>query len=118
VERLGFVPAERKAEALRAADLFCFPTFYLAENQPGNLIEAMAYGLPVVTTRWRSIPEMLPADYPGLVDAQAPEQVAGALIALATADWGAVFRERFVQHHTLEKHLANMSAAMRSVEQP
>src|SRR5262245_17227493 len=50
VECLGFVPTERKVQALRDADLFCFPTFYMAENQPGNLIEAMAFGLSVVTT--------------------------------------------------------------------
>ena len=61
-------PPSAKTQALRDADLFCFPTYYLAENQPGNLIEAMAFGLPIVTTRWRSMPEMLPPDYPGLVD--------------------------------------------------
>jgi len=57
VEILGFVSDARKMQALHDADVFCFPTYYSAENQPGNLIEAMAFGLPIVTTRWRSIPE-------------------------------------------------------------
>ena len=39
----------------------------------------MAFGLPIVTTRWRSLPEMLPPNYPGLVDSQSPEQIAAAL---------------------------------------
>ena len=51
VECLGFVPSERKEHALREVDLFCFPTYYSAENQPGNLIEAMAFGLPIITTQ-------------------------------------------------------------------
>ncbi len=115
-ECLGFVSAERKAQALATADVFCFPTYYLAENQPGNLIEALAYGLPVVTTRWRSVPEMLPENYPGLVDIRSPEQVADALLRLAVSDDAAALREIFSRNFTLEKNLAGMATAIRSVE--
>jgi glycosyltransferase involved in cell wall biosynthesis len=82
VNYLGFVSGAEKERVLREADLFCFPTRYIGENQPVNLIEAMAFGLPIVTTRWRSLPEMLPPNYPGLVDSQSPEQIAAALILL------------------------------------
>ena len=115
VECLGFVSAERKAQALAEADLFCFPTFYLAENQPGNLLEALAFGLPIVTTRWRSIPEMLPENYPGLVAIRAPAQVADALLRLAGRDDAAALREIFLRKFTLEKNLAGMAAAIRQV---
>jgi glycosyltransferase involved in cell wall biosynthesis len=113
---LGFVSAERKAQALADADIFCFPTYYLAENQPGTLIEAMAYGLPVVTTRWRSIPEMLPENYPGLVDPKSPEQIAAALRLIAASDFTQTLRELFLHRFTLEQHLAGMAAAIRSIE--
>ena len=77
----------REAERLlRNADIFCFPTFYPNENQPVNLIEAMAYGLPVLTTHWRSLPEIFPAEYPGLVDVRSLEQIADALLRLMTED--------------------------------
>src|SRR5690606_15872626 len=59
VDYLGFVSGEGKERALQQCDLFCFPTYYLGENQPVNLIEAMAHGLPIITTRWRSLSEML-----------------------------------------------------------
>jgi len=111
---LGFVSAARKAQELRAADIFCFPTYYLAENQPGNLIEAMAYGLPIVTTRWRSIPEMLPENYPGLVDPRSPAQVADALVRLCLRDDAAALRGIFLERSTLEKHLAGMAAAIQA----
>jgi len=117
VEILGFVSLERKGAALRDADIFCFPTFYLAESQPSNLIEALAFGLPVVTTRWRAIPEMLPPDYPGLVDPKSAEQIAKALRRLATEDSVGPLREMFLNRFTLERHLANMAEAFRSVEE-
>ena len=80
VKSLGFVTGDQKSRALREADLFCFPTQYLGENQPVNLIEAMAFGLPIVTTRWRSLPEMLPPGFPGLVNGQDPDEIATALL--------------------------------------
>jgi glycosyltransferase involved in cell wall biosynthesis len=116
VEVLGFISSERKAQALASADIFCFPTYYLAENQPGTIIEAMAYGLPIVTTRWRSIPEMLPKDYPGLVDPRSPEQIARALRLMAGTDFTGALREQFLNHFTLEQHIAGLAAAIRSVE--
>ncbi|MBI2578448.1 MAG: glycosyltransferase family 4 protein [Candidatus Aenigmarchaeota archaeon] len=45
---LGFLPEEAKIGALKSSDLFVFPTLY--EGFGITLIEAMASGLPVVTT--------------------------------------------------------------------
>jgi glycosyltransferase involved in cell wall biosynthesis len=115
-EYLGFVAGEDKARLLAGADLFCFPTYYLGENQPVNLIEAMAFGLPVVTTRWRSLPEMLPPDYPGIVPVRAPDKVAAALLELMTCETGERLRALFEQRFTLEKHLAALAEALRSAE--
>ena len=116
VEILGFVSAGRKKQAFADADIFCFPTYYSAENQPGNLIEALAFGLPIITTRWRSIPEMLPENYPGLVDPKSPGQIADALRLLAVSDLSEDFRGIFLRRFTLEQHLVNMAGAIRSVE--
>ena len=115
-EHLGFVAGTQKNRILREADVFCFPTLYLGENQPVNLIEAMAYGLPVVTTRWRSLPEMFPADYPGLVDDQDPAKIAAALLRLMASDIGEQLRETFLNRFTLEHHLTNLAAAIHSLE--
>lgn len=118
VEYIGFVSGPEKDRVFREADLFCFPTYYLGENQPVNLIEAMAFGLPVVTTRWRSLPEMLPSDYPGVVPVRAPDKVASALLHLMTCETGERLRKVFEERFTLEKHLAALAEALRSVEQP
>jgi len=116
VQHAGFVAGERKEQLLREADLFLFPTHYLGENQPVNLIEAMAFGLPLVTTRWRSLPEMLPPDYPGLVNDQSPEAIAAAILKILATDSGEPARAHFTAHFTLERHLATLAAALHGVE--
>lgn len=116
VEVLGFISKERKAVAFAEADIFCFPTYYLAENQPGNLIEAMAYGLPLITTRWRSIPEMLPANYPGIVNPRAPQEIAAALQVMAASDFSTVLRDLFRERFTLDQHLARMAEAIKAAD--
>jgi glycosyltransferase involved in cell wall biosynthesis len=116
VQYLGFVSGDQKNHLLREADLFCFPTYYENENQPVNLIEAMAFGLPILTTRWRSLPELFPANYPGLVNIRSPEQIADRLLTLPAIETGEGFRDIFLRSFTLERHLAGLAEAFAQVE--
>ncbi|HTR43004.1 MAG TPA: glycosyltransferase family 4 protein [Pseudomonadales bacterium] len=113
---LGFVSNERKNQELLNADILCFPTYYRAEGQPASLLEAFAFGLPVITTRWRAIPLMLPEDYPGFVSPESPAQIAEKLRLMCVGDFSRTLREIFERRFTLEQHLANMARAIRSVE--
>ena len=115
---LGFVSGLEKERALREADLYCFPTRYPAENQPVTLIEAMAFGLPIVTTRWRSIPEMFPAGYSGLVADQSTGPIAEALLALLTVETGEELRDIFLRSFTLERYLTGLAEAFAQIEAP
>jgi glycosyltransferase involved in cell wall biosynthesis len=115
VQHVGFVSGDRKNQLLREADLFLFPTRYLGENQPVNLIEAMAFGLPIVTTRWRSLPEMLPPDYPGLVSGQNPDELASAIVKVLASKSGEQVRHHFKEHFTVGRHLADLAAAISNV---
>jgi glycosyltransferase involved in cell wall biosynthesis len=116
VDLVGFISGEAKNEAFRSADIFCFPTYYPAEGQPICVAEALAFGLPVITTRWRAVPDMLPADYPGLVDIKSPHEVAEKLLLLCATDLSSCSRDAFLRRFTLDRHLAAMSDAIRNVE--
>jgi glycosyltransferase involved in cell wall biosynthesis len=118
VQYLGFVSGDQKSQLLREADLFCFPTYYENENQPVNLLEAMAFGLPILTTRWRSLPELFPSNYPGLVEVQSPGQLAERLLALMTVEPGDEFRDSFLRSFTLERHLSGLAEAFTHIDPP
>lgn len=55
----GVLAKEKVAETLSNYDVLILPTFFEGEGYPGVIIEAYALGLPVITTRWKSIPEMV-----------------------------------------------------------
>jgi glycosyltransferase involved in cell wall biosynthesis len=100
---------------IREADVFCFPTYYANEAQPINLIEAAAFGLPLVTTRWRSIPEFMPPGHPGLVNPRQPAEVAAALVAVLGDD-GVAFRDLYEKQFSLARHLEALAAALRRTD--
>jgi glycosyltransferase involved in cell wall biosynthesis len=118
VKSLGFITGAEKSRVLREADLFCFPTQYLGENQPVSLIEAMAFGLPIVTTRWRSLPEMLPPGYPGLVNGQDPDEIATALLHMIGDESSETLRASFLNRFSAEQYLCSLASAIRGLETP
>jgi glycosyltransferase involved in cell wall biosynthesis len=114
VEIAGFVKGPAKDRLLRESDVFLFPTYFANEGQPLNVIEAMAHGLPVVTTRWRSLPEYFREGYPGLVNVRDVAALAEALERVAELD-GRELRAGFMGRFELEPHLEAMARALRSV---
>jgi len=71
VKLLGHVPHPRLTELLRRADVFCLPSLTTKDgNQegiPNALKEAMATGLPVVSTKHGGIPELVEDGMEGLL---------------------------------------------------
>lgn len=73
----GVVGGDEKRQRLLDADIFILPSYYLGEGQPVSLIEAIAFGLPVITTNYQGIPEMVDQDINGFfVEPRRPDQIA------------------------------------------
>lgn len=111
VNYAGFISGEEKNKLLTESDIFCFPTFFAGESAPLVILEAMAFGLPIVSTRWRNIPEFFAPNYPGIVDIKRPDRVAAAILAVLKIDPVAQLRERFLSDYTIEKHLSSLANA-------
>ena len=115
VRLAGILGQEDLRTEYERAGIFCFPTEE-AEGMPSVLLEAMRAALPIVTTRWRSIPEIVgPAAV--LVPPGDPAALSTALGTLLDADeqrraLGREGRKRYEMHFTLTRHLAQMEKAL------
>jgi glycosyltransferase involved in cell wall biosynthesis len=118
VNHLGFVAGETKKRAFAESDCFCFPTYYYAESFGLVVLEAMAFGLPIITSRWRSIPELMVPDYPGLIPPRDPPKIADALVQMLSTASAEPLRKHFLRHFTIEQHLRALAKALHSIEQP
>lgn len=113
IRHVGFAEPAQKHALFAAADVFCFPTHYAHEGQPLALIEALAHDVPIVTTRWRAIPSMMPAEHVWFVDPGRPDQLAAALLAARTAPRPrGQLRAHYLAHFTRERHLAALAEAL------
>jgi glycosyltransferase involved in cell wall biosynthesis len=112
LRHVGPVDGAGKNKLFQASHGFCFPTHYEPEGQPLALLEAMAHDLPVIATRWRAIPGLLP-----------PEAIlvepgdAGALVRALQQlrdhrPPPEVFRRHYLAHFTRERHLTALAAAL------
>ncbi|WP_367395627.1 glycosyltransferase [Pantoea sp. Ep11b] len=87
----GFKPQEEIRRALSEADIFLLPSKTAADGDmegiPVALMEAMAVGLPVVSTFHSGIPELIENNVSGwLVDEDDPEALAETLLRLSQGE--------------------------------
>lgn len=79
----GLLQPEQVIPTLRQYDVLVFPTHYPGEGHPGVVIEAMMAGIPVITTRFRSVPEITQDGVNGLlVEPHNAQQLGKALQSL------------------------------------
>jgi glycosyltransferase involved in cell wall biosynthesis len=111
----GFVAGEAKNKLFRKADCLCFPTRYAAEGQPVTILEALAFGLSIVATRWRGIPELLAGSEAQLIDNQDPASVADSLEKLAMMESAISSRKVFFENYRLERFVDNLQKAIATI---
>ena len=80
---LGPVTGQDKHDLLCSVDIFVFPSYYAPEGHPWVVVEAMAAGLPVISTDQGAIAEyVIDGDNGFIVDKQSPAMIAEKLLVL------------------------------------
>ena len=100
VAQLGSIyDPDAKRRLFLESDAFLLPTYYPTEAQPLTILEAMATGTPIVTTRQGGIGEMLTDAEALFVAPRDPQAIADACLSLSNAEqWdtrSAAVRARF-----------------------
>ena len=76
----GVVEPEDMPRVLSEHDLMLFPSYYPGEGHAGVILEAFQCGLPVITTKWRAIPELVAHEANGLlVEPRSADEVRSAI---------------------------------------
>ena len=81
----GIAAPETVSDILAQYDVLLFPTTHPGEGYSGTLVEAAMAGLPMIVTRWQSLPEMFSEDEAIFIDPGSTDQLIGALRALVKA---------------------------------
>ncbi|MDM1522349.1 glycosyltransferase [Empedobacter sp. 225-1] len=63
----GELEPQEVSHIIKNYDLLLLPTYFSGEGYPGIVIEALAFGIPSITTNWISIPEIIQNNYNGFL---------------------------------------------------
>ena len=75
----GILERDCVFSTLRKYDVFIMPTYHPGEGYSGAIIEALMCGLPVITTEWKSIPELVDSTCGVLVPIRDVETISRAI---------------------------------------
>jgi glycosyltransferase involved in cell wall biosynthesis len=118
----GSVGQDEIVSYYERADVFCLPSF--GEGVPVVLMEAMAAGLPVVTTRIMGVPELVEDGVSGLLVAPGrADSLARAIRQLAESrdlrtNLGLAAREKVVGDFNLDRSAEQLQALFRDLPRP
>lgn len=113
----GVLSGEKKWQAYADADIFLFPTHHPTETFGLVLIEAMAFGLPIVTNRWRGVPHVIgDSGCAVLCEPETPKETAAAITQLANDrklrdEMGRAGKYRYKEQFTKAQFVSKMAAA-------
>lgn len=118
---LGVQTGRAKRETFLRNGALCFPTHFESESFGLVLVEAMAFGMPIVATSWRGIPAVVEEGRTGfLVPTKDSQAVADRLEHLMSNPgearrMGQCGRERYLEEYTVERFRGRMEAVFRSL---
>jgi glycosyltransferase involved in cell wall biosynthesis len=110
----GVLEGKDKWQAYANTDIFFFPSHYQSENFPMVLLEAMASGLPIISTNWRGIPQLVEGSNAAILcEINAPDQYAHELKLLLDdkprrLEMGHAASEHYKHHFTRGKFTQSM----------
>lgn len=82
----GSVPPNQIIEILSHYDALLLPTYHATEGYPGVILEAYAAGIPVISTYWRAIPEVVDESSGLLIEPQNADALFEAMKRLVEDD--------------------------------
>lgn len=112
----GYVDSVAKDRLLRKSDALCFPSFFPNEVQPVSVLEALAYGMPVLLSLWHDLPAMIPAGLAYLTETNNPAALADKLPLLSLEKRFDDYRRCYLERYSLIFYCQRMREALLSTQ--
>lgn len=113
----GTVTGPAKSALFADTHAFVFPTRYAAEGMPLVALEALAHDRPIIATNWRALTDVVTPDVGLLTPPGNDAALAAALLRMRDhPPPPKACRTRFLNHFTLERHLAALATALRALD--
>lgn len=107
----GFVSGTSKDQLLRESDCLCFPSYFQTEAHPIAVVEALAYGLEIIVSRWRALPSLASGEAE-IVDVRSPAQIARALHRVMGKGSAPAMRDCFLARYEVTRTAAQLADAL------
>ena len=108
----GYIKGEAKRQAFETAHIFCFPTNF-GEGMPTAVIEAMAFGLPVVTRPVRGLGDCLKNGEHGYITTSMQPQVFANMIEKLFCDKNLYNKISSTNYRYAQIHFLASNSALR-----
>lgn len=116
----GWVRGEDKEYLLKESAVYLFPSYH--EGMPMSVLEAMGYGMGIVTTAVGGIPKLIQNDVSGYVRQPGDTDAISADVVRLLTDpdrctaCGSRARERVIENYSRERHLKRLGEIYESME--
>jgi len=117
----GPVHGKKKHDLFVSSDIFVFPTYYPPEGHPWVILEAMAAGLPIITTDQGAITESVIEGVNGfIVGKRSPDQITEKIKLLIEnpqirEKMGKESRRLYLENFTEERMVERLASAFYKV---
>jgi len=121
VEVTGPLYDDQKIREFQNADIFVFPTYYNNEAFPLVLLEAIQFGLPVISTFEGGIPDIVLNNETGFLIESQNAVILAEKIAILLNDkdlsikMGKKGYERFINNYTIDHFENNMKSVFQNI---
>lgn len=114
----GIITSGKVQAIILLYDILLLPTYYEGEGYPGIIIESYSVGVPVISTKWNSIPEIVEHDYNGLLIApRSAIQLKRAILSVEDFNYRLLRRNAFesFDHFNIDRVVSDWTNDLRQI---
>jgi len=102
----GILKNDEVQNVLQNYDIVVLPTYYEGEGYPGIIIEAFSVGNPVITTKWKAVPELVNENTDAiLINPKKPNELLEAILFFNNENYPVFSKNAFLSFDQFDRDI-------------